>query len=149
MLARVKQVVDQYNGLENTVVTAFDRYYNQLTSPALGGRIAKAIEDIANLPSWNSLNGQIDPTVWRLVTELTDGDPLSWMLTKSVGALQARARQLLDLGANTATTEIRSVIKLVKDSFGISPLFAELDTLDTIPKLKAQADTRPARSSSG
>jgi len=142
ILARVQQVVDQYRGLENTVVTAFDRYFTQLTSPALGGRIAKAIETVAHLPSWDSLTGDVDPLVWRVVNELTDGDPLGWMLKKEVAALQARAATLLSLVSSRAHAELREVIALVKQRFGLDPLFTELDALDSIAKLKAQADTR-------
>ena len=142
VLARVKTVVDQYRGIENTVITAFDRYFGQLTSPALGGRIAKAIESAAHLPSWDSLQGDVDPLLWRIVTELTDGDPLGWMLTKEVAQLQGRASTLLSLVSSRAHAELREVIALVKQRFGLDPLFAELDTLDTIAKLQAQANTR-------
>ena len=142
VLARVKIAVDQYRGLENTVISAFDRYFNQLTSPALGGRIAKAIESVANLPSWDSLHGDVDPLVWRIVTELTDGDPLGWILTKEVARLQARASALLALVSSRAHAELREVIALVKQRFGLDPLFSELDKLDTIAKLQAQANTR-------
>jgi hypothetical protein len=142
ILARARLVVDQYNGLENSVVSTFDRYFDQLTSPALGGRIARAIESIAHLPSWRSLDGEIDPLVWRLITQLTDGDPLAWILTREVSQVQARAQKVLDLISSTAHSELRQVIGLVKRRFGLDPLFHELDGLDTIAKLKAAAGTR-------
>src|SRR5262249_17208808 len=96
----------------------------------------------AKLPSWDDLKGDVDPLVWKLVTELTDGDPLGWILNKGVGEIQKRASGLIELGQNASHVELRALIHLAKSQFGVAPLFAELSKLDTVPKLKAEAATR-------
>jgi hypothetical protein len=142
LLAKVEKVVTQYENIEDTLVTALDRYFEKITDPALGSDIGRALSKLANLPSWDDLKGDVDPTVWKLVTELTDGDPLGWILNKAVGALQKRASALIELGQGAAHADLRALIHFAKSRYGVQPLFDELAKIDSILKLKAEAETR-------
>ena len=142
LLAKVKTVVDQYDAVDKTIISALERYFDELTDPTRGNEVAAAVHTLAVLPSWDSLRGEIDPIVWKLVTELTDGDPLGWMLEKSVSALQRLAAGLLDVAANATRKELRDTIALAKDQFALGPLCTQLATIDTVSKLKAQAGQR-------
>ncbi len=141
-LARVKRVVDAVDTLDTTVVDAVDRYFDHLTKPGLGSQVASELEKLAHLPSWDALEGNVNPLAWKLVNELTDGDPLGWMLEKGVGLLQARASAVLALGRSIATTDLGAAIRLAKEEFGLNPLLEQLKAIDTVPKLKAQAGKR-------
>jgi hypothetical protein len=138
-LARVQRVADQAGTLDTTVVAALDRYFDHVTNPALGGEVAAALEKLAHLPSWDALQGDVNPVVWTLVGDLTDGDPLGWILEKGVGALQKRASDLIALGRSIATTDLGAAIRLAKEKFGLNPLLEGLKAIDTVPKLQAQA----------
>lgn len=142
LLAKVEKVVKEYENVESTLLTALDRYFDKITDPALGSDIGRAVSKLANLHSWDELKGDVDPLVWQLVNELTDGDPLGWILNKAVGELQKRAGGLTALAQSAAHVELRALIHLAKSQFGIAPLFAELAKLDSVPKLKAEAETR-------
>jgi hypothetical protein len=142
LLAKVEKVVTQYENIEDTLITALDRYFDRITDPALGSDIGRALAKLSKLPSWDDLKGDVDPIVWKLVTELTDGDPLGWILNKAVSALQKRASGLIELGQNAAHAELRALIHFAKSQYGVQPLFDELAKLDTVPKLKAEAETR-------
>src|SRR5262249_6530284 len=131
LLAKVEQVVTQYENVEDTLVSALDRYFDKITDPTLGSDIGLALSKLAKRPAWDDLKGDVDPLVWKLVTELTDGDPLGWILNKGVGEIQKRASGLIELGQNASHVELRALIHLAKSQFGVAPLFAELSKLDT------------------
>ena len=116
LLAKVEQVVTQYENVEDTLVSALDRYFDKITDPTLGSDIGRAISKLAKLPSWDDLKGDVDPLLWKLVTELTDGDPLGWILNKGVGEIQKRASGLIELGQNASHVELRALIHLVEKS---------------------------------
>ena len=116
----------EVDALDTTVVAAVDRYFDHVTKPGLGGEVAPALEHLAHLPSWDALQGDVSPVVWKLVNELTDGDPLGWMLEKGVGALQTRASAVLALGRSIATTDLGAAIRLAKEQFGLTPLLEQL-----------------------
>ena len=142
LLAKVATVVAQYEAVDTTIISALERYFDELTDPAHGNEVAAAVHTLAVLPSWDSLRGEIDPIVWKLVTELTDGDPLGWMLEKNVSALQHMAAGLLDVAGNAARKELRDMIALATHQFTLDRLFTQLATIDTVPELKAQAGQR-------
>ena len=142
VLAQVKTVVDQYKDLDAAVITALGRYFAELTDPTLGSEVAAAVKTLAGLSSWDDLAGESDPIVWQLATELTGGDPLGWMLERSVTVLQRLAAGLLYVGGNAAFRELREMIKVAKSEFALDPLLMQLSEIDTVPKLKAQAGRR-------
>ncbi len=141
-LARVAKVVDAYHDVDASVLTILDRYFDALTNPQVGDTIAQDLERLAHLPAWSDLKGEMQPQLWQLVTQLTDGDPLGWMAGVSVDLLQKRAASVIALGQATAGPELTAIVGLAKRTFGLDPLVAELASIDTIPKLKAAAGTR-------
>jgi hypothetical protein len=142
LLGRAKRVVEDYRAVDDAVITAFDRYFDELTAPEPGNDIARAVQRLAQLPSWGSLGEDVDPTVWRLVTELTDGDPLSSILAQDVSHIRKRAQRLLELGSASGHAEIREVTMLAKRGFGLPSLLTLLRSIHTTAALKAAITTR-------
>jgi hypothetical protein len=157
ILARIQSVVDSYNHLEDMAITLFDRYFNQVE--ALTGALNKLVK----LTSWDSLKAIIDEkvgvdngTIWEIVEVLTDGDPLTWILGQititdengnpvhvpSLPEFVKRVQDTLDLIQKDAHDAIRKFIKLAKAEFGLDPLMAAADKLDSLPKLEAAADAK-------
>ena len=141
VLDRVAKVVDAYNNLDATVVDVFERYYAKITDPELGPQITKALETIQGLKSWDDLKGSVSGLDWELVDQLTDGDPLGFVVNKSVALLQRRALDLLQLVHGIGGDEIPAFIDVIKSEVGIDPLLQKLGTIDSVDKLAAQADT--------
>ncbi|MDE3154380.1 MAG: hypothetical protein KGN76_04720 [Acidobacteriota bacterium] len=141
-LAKVKQVVAEYDQVDTTVLTAVDHFFDKISGPGLGNDVAQGLESLAHLPSWDALRGDVDPTLWGLVNELTDGDPLGWIAEKAVGALQKRAQAVLDLGRAAATNELKAFITYAKGEFGLDTLVEGLRAIDTPAKLQAALKKR-------
>jgi hypothetical protein len=149
-LAQVQKVVDSYNNLGNSAVTLFDKYFDRLDV------LTKGLGELNALTSWDQLKGEIDPELWNIVQQLTDGNPLQWILGKipirnaagqrvtipSLPELQQRVQQTLDLIQNQAHDEIRKVIALAKQSFPLDGFVQQLAAVDTVPKLQAAVNQK-------
>ena len=142
LLAKVKQVVTEYDQFDATVLSLVDRVFDRISGPDLGNDVAQGLQKLASLPSWDALKGDVDPTLWNLVNQLTDGDPLGWMAGKAVGELQKRAAAVLSLGRAAAASELGAFIRLAKEQFGIEPLVDELRAIDTPAKLQTELKKR-------
>jgi hypothetical protein len=144
-LQKVQKVVDSYNNLDNSAITLFDKYFSQLNV------LTTKLNDLINLTSWDQLKGEIDPDLWNIVRQLTDGDPLTWILGQitiknsagqpitipSLPELKKRVQQTLDLIQSSAHDEIRQVIALAKQSFPLDSFLQQVSAIDSVPKLKA------------
>jgi len=149
-LQTVQTVVNSYENLDNSAVTLFDKYFNKL------GVLTAKLNQLAALTSWSQLKGEINNELWDVVQQLTDGDPLGWILGKveirgpngqpvtvpSLQQLEAKVQQALALIQNDAHSEIRKVIALAKAGFGLDGFFQQLNQIDSIPKLKALAEQK-------
>jgi hypothetical protein len=140
--ARVQKVADARRSVDPAALAIFDRYFDDLTSAQPGGAVARDLERLAHLPSWDDLKGNVPPQLWDLVTHLTDGDPLGWIAGKAIDLLRTRAASVLALKDPAATGELTGVIGLAKHTFGFDQLAAPLAAIDTGPKLEAAAGTR-------
>lgn len=149
VLALVRRVVDEYNGVGDRAVTLFDKYFDAATGD-LDERLTDALDFIKGITSLDQLKGQVDPVVWDVVNHLTDGDPLSWLLGKvevggetlnSLDELKERADKVIELARDAAHEEIRELIKLAKSQFPLDKFIQELDGIDWV-KLKELADKR-------
>ncbi len=142
LLKKVKQVIKEYDQIDSTVLTVVDHVFEKISGPGLGNDIARGLQTLAGLPSWDALEGDVNPTVWGLVNELTDGDPLGWIAGKAVGELQKRAKAVLDLGQAAATNELKAFIRYAKGQFGIDTLVDGLRAIDTPAKFQAELKKR-------
>jgi hypothetical protein len=86
-----------------------------------------------------------------MLSQLTDGDPLSFLLKQvtiggkkvdALGELQKRASSVMELMTSAAHTEIRNLIEQAKQNYDIDKLMAELAKIDTVDELKALADEK-------
>ena len=147
VLQKVNSVVLQYQNLENSAITLFDRYYAKLDV------LVAKLSELEQLPSWDKLRGQVDRESWDVLRQLTDGNPLGWITGKvklpgsdqpvaSLDNLKERARKALALIQDKAHTEIREVIRLAKESFPLDRFFRLLATVDTADELKALANDK-------
>lgn len=134
----IGEVIDQYNEVGDNAVTLFDKYFNIATG-AVDAKLSEALQFIKNVTSLDQLKGQVDSTVWDVVNQLTDGDPLGWLLGKieidghtvnSLDEIKARADKVLDLIQNEAHKEIRRLIALAKSKFPLDRFISELGHID-------------------
>jgi hypothetical protein len=149
-LGKVRKVGESYHNLDNSAITLFDRYFDRLDV------LQNKLDQLAALTSWDQLRGKIDDDLWSIVGQLTDGDPLEWMLGRlelagpngqpievdSLEELKKRVDQAFSVIRDSAHDEIRSFIALAKQKFGLDPFMKELAKVDSIPELKAIADER-------
>ncbi len=142
LVAKAGRIASDHRAFDPAVVSAFDRYFDKLTDPEAGKDLAAALTKVAHLPSWSALEGEVNPLVWKLVNELTDGDPLGWVVGKAVGGLQKRAEGVLDLGNADAHADLHAAVSLIKKEFGLTPLFDELAKIGTVADLKTQGGRR-------
>ena len=145
----IGKVIDQYNEVGDNAVTLFDKYFNIATG-MLDEKLSEALNFIKNASSWDQLKGQIDSTLWDVVQQLTDGDPLSWLIGKieidghtvnSLDEIKARADKVLDLIQDQAHEEIRRLIALAKSRFPLDHFLSELNHIDWMT-LQSMTDRR-------
>jgi hypothetical protein len=143
-LARVNEVVTSYETLEERAITLLDTYFDQL------GVLTEFLDRIEALQAseLETLRGRLTPRLWAILSQLTDGDPLGFLLGRvilrgtevdSLTELKARAGAVLALIRDDAHAEIREVIGIANRSFGIEALFREAAKIDTVDELQALA----------
>ena len=144
---KVQKVVDSYRNLDNSAITLFDRYFNRLDL------LTARLGELAVLPSWDQLQGKLDGELGDIVRQLTDGEPLGWILGEvklpdtggagldTLAVFRERALATLDLIGKDAHAEIRKVIKLAKEGFPLEGFLKQLEGVDK-DKLKALANQK-------
>jgi hypothetical protein len=144
-MKRVNRIVTSYEQLEDRAVTLFDRYFDEL------GRLTSFLDEIAALTpeTLATLRKRLDPERWKMLAQLTDGDPLGFLEARAQKALAARLAELkrrasaaLELARGEAHAEIREAIGLAKRRFGVDVLFRELSKVDTVDELQALASDK-------
>ena len=147
-LARVNKIGTSHETLGDRAVTLFDRHFDKLDD--LTDFLDK-IQGLRGGDALATLRKDLNPQTWTILSQLTDGDPLGFLLGQvSAGGekvdaleeLKQRGRAVLDLIQGGAHQEIRDAIALAKHSFGIDKLFRELAKIDTIDELKALANDK-------
>lgn len=143
----VHRVVTSYEEVEDRALTLFDRYFDKLDQlTAFLDRIQDLAED-----GLDTLRKDLSPELWTILSQLTDGDPLAFLLGRvsvagkvvnSLDELKTRATAVLNLIRDASHAEIRRVIGLAKQQFGLDQLFAEVAKIDTIEELQALANER-------
>jgi len=146
-LTRVNRVVESYSRVGDRAVTLVDRFFNQ--RPELTEFLTR-LRDL-NAAGLDTLRQQLNPVAWNILAQLTDGDPLAFLLGQvSIGGkkldalreLQDRATAVLDLLNAPAHEELLALIDLAKQSFGIDRMFAELAKIDSVDELRAVASEK-------
>jgi hypothetical protein len=146
-LERVNKVVASYQTLEDRAVTLFDRYFDRLPM------LTEFLDRLAALDAkgLEQLRGTLNPELFNILSQLTDGDPLGFLAGKvilegeqvdAVRELRARANAGLDLIRKRAHQELRDAIAAAKKSFRIDDLFREAAKIDSVDELKALAAER-------
>jgi len=147
LLERVNEIVVSYQTLEDRAVTLFDRYFDRLPMltdflDRLSALDAKGLEQ---------LRGTLNPELFNILSQLTDGDPLGFLVgnvilkgeeVDTVRELRGRANAVLDLVRKRAHKELRDAIAAAKKSFRIDDLFREAAKIDSVDELKALATER-------
>lgn len=144
-LARVNKVVTSYEQLEDRAITLFDRYFDKVD------QLTAFLDRIVAATSLEPLTGKLDPVVWNMLSQLTGGDPLGFMLGQvtiggkkldSLVEIKKRAQATLDLIRDDAHAEIRELIGIAKRGFGVDMFFRELAKVDTVDELQALANDK-------
>jgi hypothetical protein len=137
LLKRLQNVVNSYQNLDGSAIALFDRYYDVATQKA--DQLVAALGKISGLSSLQQFEGEIDPVVWNVFQQLTNGDPLTAILENPLQAIQKKVDDTLSLVKDQAHSDIRDFIALAKSQFGLDPLFNEIAKFDSVDQLKAQA----------
>ena len=143
----VHEVVTSYEQVEDRAVTLFDRYFDRLD------QLTAFLDKIESLTdeALDTLRKDLSPELWTILSQLTDGDPLGFLLEQvtvagvqidSLAELKKRAAAALSLIRDAAHAEIRRVIGLAKQQFGLDQLFAEAAKIDTVDELQALANEK-------
>ena len=144
---RLAKVVTSYRQVDERAIALFDRFLD----PALNrvDKLSDKLDELNALASWDKLKGEIDPTLWNIVRQLTDGDPLGWALgvlpgtnIPSLPELKKRIESTLSLIRDGAHAEIRDFIQLAKEQFGLDPFFNQLATISSPEGLKGLANDK-------
>jgi len=143
----VDKVVTSYEQVEDRAVTLFDRYFDRID------QLTAFLDKIESLTdeALDTLRKDLSPELWTILSQLTDGDPLGFLLEQvtvagaqidSQAELKKRAAAALSLIRDTAHSEIRRVIGLAKQDFGLDKLFAEAAKIDTVDELQQVANEK-------
>ena len=146
-LAKVNTVVTSYETVGDRAVTLFDRYFDRLNV------LTPFLERLASLETsaLATLKKELNADTWNILAQLTDGDPLGFLLDQvtidgqqvpTIKELQKRANEVIDLIRSDAHKEIRRVVELAKSSFGVDKLFKLAATIDTKEELQALANEK-------
>jgi len=144
---KLAKVVTSYRQLDQRAIALFDRYFD----PALNrvAKLADKLNELRAMDSWDGLKGEIDPTLWNILRQLTDGDPLGWALgvlpgttIPSLPELKKRVDSSLALIREDAHAEIREFIQLAKEQFGLDPFLNQLATISSPSGLKSLANQK-------
>jgi hypothetical protein len=144
LLARINKVVTSYESVEDRAVTLFDRYFDQLSV------LTGFLDRLAALEAreLDQLRGSLTPTLFDILAQITDGDPLGFLVgaidrqgqrIDSLPELKARAEAALALIRDDSHKEIRDAIAAAKKSFRIDALLREAAKVDSVDELKALA----------
>jgi len=136
-LKRVNQAVTSYEQLGDRTVALFDRYFEQLLElTAFLNKIQELEAD-----GLDKLRKDFSPAAFNMLSQLTDGDPLAFLLRQvTIGGqkidalpeLKSRAASVQEIISAVAHEEIRNVVALAKQSFGTDKLFKDLAAIDTV-----------------
>lgn len=147
LLALAGRIVKSYEEVEDRAVTLYDRYFDRLEPLT---RFLVQIQSLTRdgLPA---LRSQLDPEQWTMLAQLTDGDPLAFLLDQvmiegrtrnSFELLNERADAALALLREQRHEDLRRLVATAKQQFGLDSFFRVLGTIDTPDELRSVANER-------
>lgn len=141
LLSRLERVATSYRGLDQSAIALVDRYTDPLLDKTKD--LEEHLTSLAAITAWDELAGENDPVLWNIIRQLTDGEPLGWMLgaipgtsTASLAVFKKRVNDALSLLRDAAHEEVRNIIELAKRAFGLDDLMSALASVDSPDKLK-------------
>lgn len=146
-MALVAKVVESRDAVGTRAVALFDRYFDRVA------QLTEFLEELQSLTDGGlaSLRQRLTPDQWTMLAQLTDGDPLAFLLDHVVAdgrpqdgraTLKARADAALELVRARAHDDLRRVLATAREQFGIDRFLRELAKIDTPDELKAVANER-------
>jgi hypothetical protein len=134
LMGKLRQVEDSYQNVTDRAIALYDHY----SQAALNG----LLQTVKGLKGWSDLQGQIDPTLWNVIQQLTAGTALDGILKGQTAFddLQAIADKALALTNDAAHAEIRKYIDLAKTEFGLDHLVSLVQKVDSPEHLAATLD---------
>lgn len=134
---RVQTIVASQEKLGDRAVALFDRYFNRLDF------LRTVLRTIIEVPV-ESLGRDLDPELWGILSQLTDGDPLRFLQGELVAGVKLRAGKVLELIEDPSQThaEIRKVVALAQQQFGIANLLRELAKIRSVDDLEGIANQK-------
>lgn len=144
---KLANVVNSYRHLDDSAIALFDRYFDPVLSRV--DELTSKLTDLNSLVSFDQLKGEIDPVLWNVLRQLTDGDPLGWALgfipgttIPSLPKLKERIQSALSLIKDDAHKEIRDFIGLAKQQFKLDSFFDQMSMISSPDALKALANQK-------
>lgn len=144
---RLKIVAESYRSLDNSAISLFDRYFDPVLNRI--DLLTRHLEDLSKMTAWDQLKGEIDPTLWNIIRQLTDGDPLGWVLGRlatettepaaTLNLFQKRIKDALSLIRDQTYAEIRNVIQIANEHFDVERYLKALEAIDSPDHLKNTA----------
>ncbi len=138
-LRLARKAVDSYQHLGDAAVTLYDKFLGRLDIlHAFLERITNVEQD-----ALATLRKDLSPEFWTVLSQLTGGDLLGFLVAHAAGLaeVKGRAQKVLELLDPAAPhDEIRKLVNLAKAQFGLDGFFNELAKFDSVDKLKAVAN---------
>lgn len=136
-LARVRKIVESQEKLGDSAVALFDRYFNRLDS--LRALLRKILEVPVEI-----LGKDLDPELWGILSQLTGGDPLRFLQGELIAEVKQQVEKALDLidDPSQVHAEIRKVVALAQQRFGIAGFFRDLAKIRSVDDLQAIANEK-------
>jgi hypothetical protein len=146
-LERVHSVLSSYEKVEDRAVALLDRYFHNVPG------LTSFLERIQALQPGmlQTLRNTLDPEPWNMLSQLTDGDPLGFLLEEvivggrrldSLAELKKRAAAALDLIRGDQHSALRDAVAVARLGFGVDWFFRELAKIDTVDELQALANEK-------
>jgi hypothetical protein len=132
-LARVRKIVESQEKLGDSAVALFDRYFNRLDF------LRTSLRRILEMPGKD-----LDPELWEILSQLTGGDPLRFLQGELISGVKQQVEKALDLidDPSQVHAEIRKVVALAQQQFGIADLFRDLAKIRSVDDLEAIANEK-------
>lgn len=144
---KLATVVASYRNLDPRAISLFDRYFDPMLDRL--NELTAKLDELNALVSFDQLKGEIDPVLWNVLRQLTDGDPLGWALghipvtgEPSLPELKKRIKDALSLVRDPGHKEIRGFIAIAKEQFKLDSLFSQLAQISSPDALKALANQK-------
>src|SRR5262249_53774253 len=144
---KLANVVKSYRNLDENAIALFDRYFDPVLNRV--DELTSKLDELNSLVSFDQLKGEIDPVLWNVLRQLTNGDPLGWALgfipgttIPSLPKIKEGIQNALSLIKDDAHKEIREFISLAKQQFKLDTFFDQMALISSPDALQALANKK-------